>query len=910
MIQPIICLVLIHFYVQAKITKEMLTEARKNAASRLMLSQSEDTQPNFIVFFPDDFGYNDVNYSSGLGPLNTQNIDMLANDGVRFTNYYTGPICTPARCALMTGRHIMRTGCHNDAGGNLPWSLNLNEILIPEILMSGGYHSVLYGKWHLGYHSWEHMPTMRGFDEFRGFLGGGVGQASHMSDDVYDWWNGTSIDSSAYGEYVAYLVEEYMYDLIDRHVSGALAKPFFAYLPMSLPHGPLGAPEEYTELFEEEWGEDSDMTLWLSELMMLDDLVGNIWQYLAAVGILWNTYIIFAGDHGAPQYEPDDLEVSRNFPFSGGKGSLWEGGVRCPAWIYNPNINTTTLDTPTSVIDWLPTLAELGGVSECDVPANIDGVSLVNLWTKGEEDNYWRTLLVDVDPECGSRRRQGEEGSEENDDEKESGDEEEEEGGNKEEKESGDEEEKESGDQEEKESGDEEEKDSRDEDEKDSRDDSEEKDEGGGGKDGGGSPSAALRYGPYKLTSSCVDYDGQFSDQYFYNLEDDLEETTNLLDSGLSDDEEDIFNLMVSALTMFAQEAYPTEPDWNEGVYYPDLEQNCGYGYVDGMDTLLPWSYCSQYSLGNNSLENSTWTCESYCTDAIGGAMPSQGVKSNRAEGTNTCPTQSPSVAPSVGPTSSPSVVPTYAPTGHPTQQPSLDPTLEPSLNPTLEPSANPTFKPSSNLTLEPSSNPTLEPSANPTFEPSANPTLEPSENPTLEPSANSALEQSANPTLEPSANPTSEPSANPTLEQSANPTLEPSANPTLEPSANPTWEPISRNVTVNILETVGVSAGSGHKFVLMWFLLPVLTIPSIVLLLLCWFKKGHSTEKHIKLRKYISAVNDSKKTATSEHLETKILKNNGSHHNKIKSIHKRKATPYVTLMESKGDRYGSVERK
>jgi len=407
------------------------------------------------------------------------------------------------------------------------------------------------------------------------------------------------------------------------------------------------------------------------------------------------------------------------------------------------------------VIDWLPTLAELGGVSECDVPGNIDGKSLVNLWTNGEDDNYWRTLLVDVDPECGSRRRQGGEGAEEGSQDRDN------------EKESRDEEEKE---------------------------ESEEKDEGGDGKGGDSGPTAALRYGPYKLTSSCVDYYGQFSDQYFYNLEDDLNETTNLLDSGLSDDEEDIFYLMVSALSMFAQEAYPTDPDWNEGVYYPDLEQNCGYGYVDGMDTVRPWSNCSQYSVGNNSFENSTWKCVSYCTDAVGGAMPSEGIKSNRAEGTNTCPAQSPSVAPSAGSTSSPYVVPT--------QQPSLDPAS-------------------------------------------------------------------------------------------------------------------SQNVTGSISETLGMSAGSEHKFLFMWFLLPVLTIPSIVLLLLWWLKKGQSTEKHIKLKKYDSAaeitsinrtvINDSKKNATSEHLETQISKDN--HLNKIKGIHKRRATPYVTLMASKADKYGSVER-
>merc|ERR1719320_2231135 len=139
---------------------------------------------------------------------------------------------------------------------------------------------------------------MRGFDEFRGFLGDDVGQASHMGQDVYDWWNGTSVDSSAYNKYAAYLIESYMFDLIDRRASGSMTKPFFAYLPLSLPSRPLGAPKKYTGLLEEEWGEGTNMTFWLSELMMLDDLVGSLWQYLFDAGILWNTYIIFAGNHG------------------------------------------------------------------------------------------------------------------------------------------------------------------------------------------------------------------------------------------------------------------------------------------------------------------------------------------------------------------------------------------------------------------------------------------------------------------------------------------------------------------------------------------------------------------------------------------------------------------------------------
>lgn len=821
------------FSVWAKITKSMLRDARQ------MMSQSQETQPNFLFFFPDDFGYNDVNYTSGLGPLDTNNIDMLAMDGVRLTNYYTGPVCTPARCALMTGRHIMRTGCHNDAGEDNTWSLNLNEILIPEILMSGGYHSVLYGKWHLGFHSWEHMPTMRGFDEFRGFLGGAVGQANHTDEGLYDWWNGTSIDISANGEYVAYLVEEYMYDLIDRYVSGSLGKPFFAYLPMSLPHGPLGAPAEYTELFEDERGEDSDMTLWLSELKMLDDLVGNLWEYLYNTGLLWNTYIIFAGDHGSPQYDPSGLEVSRNYPFSGGKGTLWEGGVRCPAWIYNPGIPSVKIDTLTSVTDWLPTLAELAGVTECDVPGNVDGMSLVNLWTDGEEDNYWRMLLVEVNPDCRARRRKDE-----------------------------------------------------------------------GEEEGEANPSAAIRYGPYKLTSTCVDYNGSYSDLYFYNLENDIEETTNLVYTDLSDDEQFIIYLMSTELRKLAQEAYPTEPNWNQGVYCPNLQQNCSCGYVDQMETLVPWSTCSRYYIGN-AYENYTWGCEPYCTDAVGGVMPSAGVISNRAEGTNTCPTQSPTVAPSVHPTGAPSVMPSAPPTPQPSSDPT-QPRPAPSQSPSLEPaesaSSNPTHSPSVKTTHAPSTAPTTQ-----------MPSLFNGRNQTQAPSTNPATQTPSRPkeidtTWEPSPVPVTKiPTWVPTRDQSNAPSSDPITQKPSYLSKAPSLSP-----TNNASSEEDVLRSSAHNLVPRWILL-AMGIALFAMILSLWRFKGRGQLSSLKLKRYTNhysnkhenvklnktVINGSQRT-TSEPLEAKISSKHSIKPFTRKITNKRSAS-YISLIERKGTGYGSV---
>merc|ERR1719319_1880186 len=149
---------------------------------------------------------NDVNYTNGLAPIATPNLDFLATNGVILDHYYTAPICTPARCALMTGRHMMRTGCHNDAG-NDAWGLNLDEYLVSDILKGvGHYHTAIYGKWHLGHYSWQHTPPFRGFDDWNGFLGGGVGMATHMDGDSYDWWDGNEIDTSEYGSYSTYIL--------------------------------------------------------------------------------------------------------------------------------------------------------------------------------------------------------------------------------------------------------------------------------------------------------------------------------------------------------------------------------------------------------------------------------------------------------------------------------------------------------------------------------------------------------------------------------------------------------------------------------------------------------------------------------------------------------------------------------
>jgi len=376
-----------------------MEEARAEARAKSSNLGSSSELPNFILIFPDDMGWNDAYYTEQLTPYETTNLDQLATYGTKLSTYYSAPGCVAARCAILTGRNTLRNGCH-EAAGDTYWALNLNEVLIPEILKSSDYYSALYGKWHLGFFSWQHHPMLRGFDDFQGFLGGEVGHFDHMRDDFYDWWNGTNIDTNVMGTYQPFIVQDLMYDLIQNRANGSLNKPFFAMLSMLLPHPTFEAPENYSDQFADEWGEGSEMTLWLSELAVLDDLVGNIFQYCQDAGILNNTYIIFAADHAAENFYPEDVPNSRSYPFYGSKGEIWDGGIRTPAFIYNPSMSGLEISSPTSVTDWLPTIAELAEVQSYDLPF-LDGMSLVSLWEDGVESNEDRMLLVNVDPDCG-----------------------------------------------------------------------------------------------------------------------------------------------------------------------------------------------------------------------------------------------------------------------------------------------------------------------------------------------------------------------------------------------------------------------------------------------------------------------------------------------------------------------------
>lgn len=287
-----------------------------------------ERKPNILIIIADDMGYADVGFH-GFKDIPTPNIDSLAQNGIQFINgYVSHPWCAPTRAGIMTGRYQQRFGFeHNprfdfkDEIAGIPE----NEITLAQMLKEAGYTCGLIGKWHLGAHPKFH-PLKRGFDEFFGFRGGGHNYFK----------SGETLDEPMYllplernfGEwlplnrYLTFVLAEQAMDFVKRHRD----KPFFLYLAFNAPHGPLQAPKEYIQKFENI--EDKRRKVYAAMMSALDDAIGQLLKTIQDLGIENETLIFFLSDNGGPIGEASN--GSRNDPLRGGKGGLYEGGIRVP----------------------------------------------------------------------------------------------------------------------------------------------------------------------------------------------------------------------------------------------------------------------------------------------------------------------------------------------------------------------------------------------------------------------------------------------------------------------------------------------------------------------------------------------------------------------------------------------------
>lgn len=346
-------------------------QTKQKTESNKKLAQN----PNFIVIFTDDQGYADVGCYGAKG-FSTPHLDNMANEGLRFTDFYVAAtVCTPSRAALLTGCYPKRIGLHeaviypyNNTG------LNPDETIIPEILKAKGYVSACIGKWHLGHHP-EFLPIRQGFDEYFG-----VPYSNDMDSYYYKSLDFQSPPLPLFkneelieeGPNQSYLTKRYTEEAV-RFIRSNRKNPFFLYLAHSMAHLPLHVSESFQG--------KSKLGLYGDVIEELDWSVGQILAALKEEGIEKNTLVIFTSDNG-PVLRKDAGSAG---PLHGGKATTWEGGQRVPCimrWPEKISPGKTCREVVTAM-DFLPTFAALVG---SDLPARtqIDGKNITDILEKPE----------------------------------------------------------------------------------------------------------------------------------------------------------------------------------------------------------------------------------------------------------------------------------------------------------------------------------------------------------------------------------------------------------------------------------------------------------------------------------------------------------------------------------------------
>ncbi len=323
--------------------------------------------PNIIIFLADDLGYSDLGCYGGIA--NTPTINRLAENGIRFTNFYAAaPNCSPSRAGMITGRFPSKVGVYNYLPENHPMHLKAEEITIAEIVKEQGYHTGHFGKWHLGCLPQNEtleqpQPIDQGFDYSLGTANNA--HPSHLNP-VNFVRNGVKV-----GELKGYscdiITEEAIQWLDEIETESA---PFLLYIAFHEPHKKVASPPTLVANYSGHPKQDAE---YLANVENMDQAVGKLLDALDSMQLNDNTLILFASDNGS-------YRNGSNAPLLGGKSFVYEGGIRVPGILsWNGRIHKEQIiDEPVSLIDILPTICDLVGNNHPKEQL-LDGTSLLPL---------------------------------------------------------------------------------------------------------------------------------------------------------------------------------------------------------------------------------------------------------------------------------------------------------------------------------------------------------------------------------------------------------------------------------------------------------------------------------------------------------------------------------------------------
>lgn len=385
---------------------------------------AQGRKPNIIFIMADDLGWGELG-CYGQKKIRTPHIDRIAAEGIRFTDAYSGsPVCAPSRCVLLTGYHtghayIRDNDEYNITGGDIWRDLSLEgqrpilpgTATVGRVLQEAGYRTAAIGKWGLGGPGTTGAPNTQGFDHFFGYL---CQRIAHNHYPPHLWRNGQKVtlkntyfhphqplpagaDPNDPKSYAAFSGQEYAHDLLAaealQFIQDNKSRPFFLYLPFTIPHVALQVPEDSVKEYEGQFPETpyaggpssggsylpnrTPRAAYAGMISRMDRDVGRILALVKQLGLDDDTIVFFTGDNGPSWVGGCDPEFfgSRG-GLRGRKAQVWEGGIRVPLVARWPGkIKPGTVSTlPTAFWDVLPTLAELAGAS---TPKGIDGVSIV-----------------------------------------------------------------------------------------------------------------------------------------------------------------------------------------------------------------------------------------------------------------------------------------------------------------------------------------------------------------------------------------------------------------------------------------------------------------------------------------------------------------------------------------------------